>query len=140
MMMEVMGLEQELKRERVAHLETQGYLKRALRMATHYHQLVEEMERRTDGIAALPTPVTGASDSCTSGSGGVGVCGGSASQAHLLATLGCLARLGEYLLRPNPLRRRDTLYRLYALAHQHLDALGTHLGGPREHQGEGGSA
>jgi hypothetical protein len=126
-MCEVEGLKRELGLERQADAATVGFLQRALRAATYWKQEAEWLERGDPHPTPNPMPIP----ALTIWSTADGIDGGSHVSIELvLATLTCLARLGEQLVSRDPLPPHPAPTTLLTIARDRLHLLATTLETP----------
>jgi len=155
---ELIGIRGELREERAAHRESRAQLARALNVAQQYQMRADELACRVDEMAkasihaqtpgipeaSAACPCTGENHGARADGGDGGDESGDRSDAVgelLLATLGCLGRIGEVHLRHDPPPTRGELEPLLWVARSRL-AMVTELllggEGPGTPQGGGG--
>ena len=128
---ELIGLKHELREERAAHRAVKHQLARTLTTIHEYSMRCDELTSRIDDMARArihpQNPGIPAVSVC--GSRSDGSSGDDVSEL-LLATLGCLARIGEAYVSKDPPPTRAELAVLLGVAHRRLALLTDAVVGP----------
>jgi hypothetical protein len=148
-MYEVEGMRRDLLLERRAHRETKRFLHRMIATAQYYYRYVRHLEDGDPKPEPIPAAINapyvggigdgigGGIYGVTPGYGGGGIDGDTRVSGELvLATVACLARLGEQLMSDDPLPLDPAPSALLQVARHRLDVLAIVLAAQPRWQGE----